>query len=102
MAKESRTYPQPVETVFREAQGALRDAKFKIESVDANASFIKAAAGVSLLSWGEGLKITVSKAHKGTSVCVAAEGRGPSYLTGGMGKAGKDIKKFFEALERRL
>jgi len=89
----------PYEKVFGEAEGALKDAGFKVKNADKGKGVIEASAGMSWKSWGEKIKVSIRKSGEGTEVEI--ESREKAQLVD-YGKGSENIRKFFEALKKRL
>ncbi len=96
-AEEWRLYSQHYDVVFAAAQVALTDCKFKTKSVDYQGGRINASAGMSMASYGESLIVTMGMDERGTRVTFSS-----SAYTMDWGKSGKNVDRFFSALEDRL
>jgi hypothetical protein len=90
-------YRHGYEQVFEQAKYALMDCKFKIEFEDRIAGKIDAAAGVSMASWGESIKVFVGVTAGGTQVTVTSS----PYMMD-WGKSKKNVANVLNALDGRM
>jgi hypothetical protein len=90
-------YRERYERVFVEAQAALSDCRIKIVGASSAAGTISGATGITPLSWGESIRILV-----GTSPCGTYVSASSSAKVNDSGKGGENLRRFFEALDRRL
>lgn len=90
----------PYEKVFGEAENALKDAGFKVKNADKGKGVIEAFAGMSWKSWGEKIIVTIRKSE-GEGTEVEMESKEKAQLVD-YGKGSENIRKFFEALKKRL
>lgn len=91
----------PYEKVFGEAENALKDAGFKVKNTDKGKGVIEASAGMSWKSWGEKIKVTIRKSEGREGAEVEIESKEKAQLID-YGKGSENIRKFFEALKKRL
>jgi hypothetical protein len=90
-------YRERYERVFVEAQAALSDCRIKIGETNSAAGRISGATGVTPLSWGERFRVLVGTSPYGTYVSATSEAK-----VDDIGKGGENLRRFFEALDRRL
>lgn len=91
----------PYEKVFGEAENALKDAGFKVKNTDKGKGVIEASASMSWKSWGEKIIVTIRKSGGREGAEVEIESKEKAQLID-YGKGSENIRKFFEALKKRL
>jgi hypothetical protein len=90
-------YRERYERVFVEAQGALSDCRMRTDAADSAAGSISATTGISALSWGERVNVAVGATPQGVYVSANS-----SAKVNDIGKGNENLRRFFEALDRRL
>jgi hypothetical protein len=93
----SRIYSHRYEAVFEQAKNALLDCNFKIKAADQRAGKIDAAAGMSMSSWGESIKVFVGKAETGIQVMITSRPHTVDW-----GKSKKNVQNFLNAMDERM
>ena len=90
-------YRERYERVFVEAQGALSDCRMRTDAADSSSGSISATTGISALSWGERVNVAVGATPQGTYVSANSTAK-----VNDAGKGDENLRRFFEALDRRL
>ena len=90
-------YRERYERVFVEAQGALSDCRMRTDAADSSSGSISAATGISALSWGGRVNVAVGATPQGTYVSANSTAK-----VNDAGKGDENLRRFFEALDRRL
>src|SRR5260221_4650448 len=94
MASDSRLYKAPADAVRAAALMAIERMEFKVKK-NSNKE-IEASSGFSLVSWGETLRVEISRVGTETRVTVACE---PSAQAFDWGKSEDNVKTFLEHLD---
>jgi hypothetical protein len=98
---ESRNYPAPKEVVLGQAVVTLGALGFKIKTNDQAKGLIEAVKGISVRSWGEIIKITVTSSNVGSQVYVESKGADPIQAVD-WGKNKDNVQKILVDLDNRL
>jgi len=99
-ASNSFVYDASYENVFDAAKKALEDCNFKVKEANKKTGEITASAGISLVSWGENIDISISEIGKNKTRVGIYSGAKAQLVD--WGKSEKNVHKFFAALDRRL
>ena len=99
-ASNNFVYEADYEKVFEAVKKALKDCKFSTKEINKKTGEIQASAGISLLSWGENINISISEINKNKTKVSVYSGAKAQLVD--WGKSEKNIHLFFSALDRRI
>jgi hypothetical protein len=99
-ASNNFVYDKPYAEVFEAAKKALEDCNFEVKEANEKTGEISASAGMTLLSWGENIDISISEIGKNQTRVGIYSGAKAQFID--WGKSEKNVHKFFAALDRRL
>jgi hypothetical protein len=102
---ESADYPYPPEDVYRATLIAVRTLQgMKVQREDDVAKRIEVSTGVSAMSWGDRVVLTLVQSEVGTRLTVSSAPKAGNALGGWMsgGHQQKNVARLFQAISQQV
>ena len=98
---ESRSYAASKQVVFKQTVAALSALGFRVKNSNEASGLIEAEKDISVRSWGEKIKITVTSSTAGSQVNVESKAAYPLQAVD-WGKNKENVQKILTDLDSRV